>query len=262
MAHPPLNTPDQFSGIPLESDPEIFTDLVHALGVHSLEFRDVLSINTEDLAPGGDLPLPLPVHAFVLVYTTTREYEAGLRAERQKARDQGHGYAGRGAGEPVIWFEQNIRHACGLFAMLHAVSNLSTTGNEFIEPDSLLAALLDAAVPLGPTERAAALKNSEGIAQVYNRAAERGSSPLLHAEDDVPGHYVCFVRSPNDGHIYELDGGKNGPVDHDKFLDGDRDMVSGGLKLVRDFVESRLDPANPHFHLMALVSSSPLNASA
>ncbi|KAJ7481827.1 ubiquitin C-terminal hydrolase L3 [Mycena latifolia] len=253
----PLNPPDQFSGIPLESDPEIFTDLVRALGVHSLEFRDVLSISTEELAPGGDLELPHPVYAFILVYTTTREYEAGLRAERQKARDEGRGYAGRGMDEPAIWFEQTIRHACGLFAMLHAVSNLSATGDQFIGPDSLLAALLHAAIPLGPAERATALKKSDGIARVYNRAAQRGSSPLLHAEDDVPGHYVCFVRSPKDGHIYELDGGKNGPVDHDKFLAGDRDMLSGGLKLVREFVGTRLDPANPHFHLMVLVPSTP-----
>ncbi|KAJ6591302.1 ubiquitin C-terminal hydrolase L3 [Mycena vulgaris] len=257
MADSPLNREDQFSGFPLESDPEIFTDLVHALGVHSLEFRDVLSINTEDLTPGGDLELPLPVYAFILVYTTTREYEAGIRAERQKERDEGRGYAGRGAEEPAIWFEQTIRNACGMFAMLHAVANLSATGDQFIEPESLLAKLLIAAAPLGPTERATTLKNSEGIAQVYNRAAQRGTSPLL---DDVPGHYVCFVRSPKNGHIYELDGGKNGPVDHDKFLGGDRDMVSGGLKLVRDFVESRLDPANPHFHVMALVPSGPPSA--
>ncbi|KAJ7121064.1 hypothetical protein C8R44DRAFT_671805 [Mycena epipterygia] len=248
---------DQFSGIPLESDPDIFTDLLHALGAPSLEFRDVLSINTADVSPGAELALSLPVHAFVLVYTTTRAYEAGIRAERQHAREEGRGYAGRGVGESVLWFEQTIRHACGFFALLHAVSNLGPEGDEFkfIEKDSLLAALLHAAVPLGPTERAAALKSSEGIAQVYNRAAQRGSSALLHAEDEVPGHYVCFIRSPKDGHIYELDGGKNGPVDHDAFLEGDRDMLSGGLKLVREFVGSRMDPANPHFHLMALVSS-------
>ncbi|KAJ7443943.1 ubiquitin C-terminal hydrolase L3 [Mycena galericulata] len=256
MTESASNSQDQFCGIPLESDPDIFTDLVRALGVHSLEFRDVLSINTEDVTSGGDLALPLPVHALVLVYTTTREYEAGIRAARQKECDAGRGYAGRGEGEPAIWFEQTIRHACGLFAMLHAVANLSPSGDQSIEPDSLLASLLRAAIPLGPTERAAELKNSGGIARVYNTAALRGSSPLLHAEDEVPGHFVCFVRSPRNGHIYELDGGKNGPVDHDVFLDGDRDMLSGGLKLVRDFVQSRLDPANPHFHLMALVPAT------
>ncbi|KAJ7173060.1 ubiquitin carboxyl-terminal hydrolase [Mycena crocata] len=256
MSEFPANSKDQFCGIPLESDPEIFTDLARALGVHALEFCDVLSMQAEDLAPGGDLALPLPVHAFILVYNTTRDYEAGIRAERQQARDEGRGYAGQGDGETTIWFEQTIRHACGLFAMLHAVSNLGPVEHTFIEPSSLLADFLCKVVPLGPVERAAALKNSEGIARAYNVAAKRGSSPLIQPEDEVPGHYVCFVRSPKDGHIYELDGGKNGPLDHDEILNGDRDMLSGGLKLVRDFVGSRLDSASPHFHLMALVTSS------
>lgn len=124
-----LKNNGHFSGIPLESDPGIFTELVHALGARrSLEFRDVLSIMTEDLIPGGDLALPYPVHAFILVYNTNGEYEAGIRAERQKARDEGRGYAGHGDSEPAIWFEQTIRHACGLFAMLHAVLNLSSNG--------------------------------------------------------------------------------------------------------------------------------------
>ncbi|KAJ7177799.1 ubiquitin C-terminal hydrolase L3 [Mycena filopes] len=250
--------PDHFSGIPLESDPEIFTDFVHAVGLRpSLEFRDVLSIQPEDLVPGAPLALPHPVHALILVYTATEEYEAGIRAERQKARDEGRGYAGRGDKEPVVWFEQTIRHACGMFAMLHAVLNLSADGRDLIENHSLLASLLRETLPLGPDERAAAIKSSEGIAQVYNRVAVRGTSQLLHAGDTVPGHYVCFVPSPKDGHIYELDGGKNGPVDQDAFLKGDRDLLSGGLKLVREFVEGRVDPENPHFHLMALVSVDP-----
>ncbi|KAJ7241989.1 ubiquitin C-terminal hydrolase L3 [Mycena rebaudengoi] len=249
-----LNLKDEFSGIPLESDPAIFTDLVHALGATALEFQDVLSLNADDLR-SGDLALPSPLYAFVLVYNATREYEAGVRAERQQARDQGRGYSGRGDAEPVFWVEQTIKHACGMFAMIHAVANLrrGPDGQDFIDSDSLLAELLRMSIPLGPVERAAALKSSEGIARVYNSAAKRGTSPV--DDDDVPGHYVCFVRSAKDGHIYELDGGKNGPVDHDAFLEGDRDMVSGGLKLVRHFVESKLDAANPHFHLMALVPS-------
>ncbi|KAJ7431205.1 ubiquitin carboxyl-terminal hydrolase [Mycena galericulata] len=213
----------------------------------------VVPVFCEDVTPGGDAALPLPVHALVLVYNTTWEYEVGIHAARQKERDAGLGYAGRGEEEPAIWFEQTIRNACGLFTMLHGVANLSPSRDQFIEPDSLLAALLRVAIPLGPTERAAELKNAGEIARVYNTAAQRGSCA---PEDEVPGHYVCFVRSPRNGHIYELDGGKNGPVDHDVYLDGDRDMLSGGLKLVCDFVQSRLDPANPHFHLMALVPAT------
>ncbi|KAJ6622823.1 ubiquitin carboxyl-terminal hydrolase, partial [Mycena sp. CBHHK59/15] len=127
MADTPPTT-DDFSGIPLESDPAIFTDLARAIGVRGLEFRDVLSLDAADLAPGGALALPQPIHALVLVYTTTRAYEAGLRAARQAARDAGNGYAGYGDAEPAVWFAQTVRHACGLFAKLHALANLAPVG--------------------------------------------------------------------------------------------------------------------------------------
>src|ERR1700761_8714946 len=84
MAESTVNSPDAFSGIPLESDPVIFTDLLHALGVPSLQFCDVLSLDSADVAPGGPLALSTPVYALVLVYNTTREYEAGQRRERQE----------------------------------------------------------------------------------------------------------------------------------------------------------------------------------
>ena len=39
-------------------------------------------------------------------------------------------YAGKGAEEPVIWYKQTIRNACGLIGVLHAVSN--GTAKDFI----------------------------------------------------------------------------------------------------------------------------------
>lgn len=122
------------------------------------------------------------------------------------------------------------------------------------EPGSLLATLLKDALPLAPDARAALLKSSVGISQAYNAASTRGSSAILHAQDNVPGHYVAFVPSPKDGHIYELDGGKNGPVDQDDWLQGDRDPLSGGLKLAKEFIANRTDPERPYSHVMALVS--------
>ncbi|KAF7292768.1 Ubiquitin carboxyl-terminal hydrolase [Mycena indigotica] len=199
------------------------------------------------------LMLPQPVHALILIYSTTEEYEKSIRDARQAERNAGNGYSGSGDGEPVIWFDQTIRHACGFMSLLHASANLSSSGDEFIERGSLLANLLRDALPLAPVERAALLKSSQGIADVYNTASVRGTSTILHAEDNVPGHYVCFVRSPRTGHIFELDGGKNGPIDQDGWLQGDRDMLSGGLKLAKEFIANRTDPKHPHCHVMALV---------
>lgn len=120
-------SPGIYSGIPLESDPAIFTALASAIGVKNLEFQDLLSLDPVEVRA----MLPNAVHALILIYSTTPEYEAGVRKARQDSRDAGHGYAGTGADEPVIWFEQTIRHACGFVAILHAASNLSPE-SEFI----------------------------------------------------------------------------------------------------------------------------------
>jgi hypothetical protein len=37
-------------------------------------------------------------------------------------------YEGKGPAEPVIWYKQTIRNACGLIGILHAVSNGTSRG--------------------------------------------------------------------------------------------------------------------------------------
>lgn len=37
-------------------------------------------------------------------------------------------YEGKGVEEPVIWYKQTIRNACGLIGILHAVSNGNSRG--------------------------------------------------------------------------------------------------------------------------------------
>lgn len=102
--------------IPLESNPEVFTALIHKLGVSpSLCFEDVLSLDDpEPLAF-----LPRPVHALILIIPTTEEYEQRISIEDSGTtdclddRDE----------EAVVFFRQTINNACGLYAVLHAVCN-------------------------------------------------------------------------------------------------------------------------------------------
>ncbi|KAJ7701925.1 ubiquitin C-terminal hydrolase L3 [Mycena rosella] len=232
--------------IPLESDPSIFTGLIHALGVRRLEFQDVLSLELADLVPTGSLALPGPIYALILVFPVTETYEAELAAAKSRAHLEGTQYAGRGPEEPVIWFQQTIHNACGLYAILHAASNLEP---EFIDPESPLGDLLGACIDFDPTGRAAALEASATIAAAHLQAATQGATPVPNAEDEVNFHYVCFVKSPLNGHLYEMDGDRNGPVDHDASLEGDRDLLSGGLKLVKSYLQN----GNPQYQLMALV---------
>lgn len=101
--------------IPLESNPELFTELIHRLGVSSaIGFHDVLSIDDPELAF-----IPRPALALVLVFPTTATYEEYTSDEEKLTEN----YAKSGEQDEVMWYKQTINNACGLYGILHAVSN-------------------------------------------------------------------------------------------------------------------------------------------
>lgn len=102
------------SYIALESNPDIFTELAHNLGVEGVEFHDIMSLDPEMLQF-----IPRPVLALILAFPADDLYHEQV-AERQKDMPA---YDGKGEDEPTIWFAQTINNACGLYAILHALSN-------------------------------------------------------------------------------------------------------------------------------------------
>ena len=102
--------------LPLESNPELFTDLIHQLGFSSdFGFHDVLSIDDPELLAF----LPRPALALVLVFPTTTTYARHIKEEEDSLDE----YAKSGSQEDVVWYKQTINNACGLYGILHAVSN-------------------------------------------------------------------------------------------------------------------------------------------
>lgn len=72
-----------------------------------------------------------------------------------------------------------------------------------------------------------------------------------NAEDEVDFHYVCFVKSNINGHLYELDGDRKGPKDRGR-LELNEDVLSdGGRKAIREFIQ-REHGQNSNFSLLAL----------
>ena len=92
------------------------TSLVHKLGLSpTLAFHDVWSIDDPEMLSF----VPRPASALLLVFPVSEHYEK-FRFEEDADKAA---YEGKGEGEPVIWYKQTIRNACGLIGILHAVSN-------------------------------------------------------------------------------------------------------------------------------------------
>lgn len=102
--------------VPLEANPQLMSDLLHRLGLsQELAVHDVYSLHDADMLAF----VPRPALALLLVFPVSAAYESFRLAEDATLPE----YKGSGDDQPVVWFRQTIRNACGLMGLLHAVSN-------------------------------------------------------------------------------------------------------------------------------------------
>lgn len=235
--------------IPLEANPPVLTDLIHKLGVsHALAIHDVYSLTEADMLAF----LPRPALALLLVFPISAEYES----HRLSADSLVTEYTGSGPNEPVVWWRQTIRNACGMMGLLHAVSN--GPAKEFIgklsmncyclekklwnhpliylESGSILDKLVQQSIPLDPAQRAQLLEQTPELADAHKDAATQGATSAPDAQDDVDLHYVCFVKG-SDGALWELDGRRRGPIRlgelrPDEDVLSDKGLALGALKFL------------------------------
>ncbi|KAK4170631.1 putative ubiquitin carboxyl-terminal hydrolase [Triangularia setosa] len=231
--------------------PKTLCMLVHTLGLSSaLEFHDVLSLDDVDLLA----LVPRPTFALILVFPTSHNYEPEV-VEKDKDVIE---YTGSGD-EDIVWYKQTINNACGLYGILHAVSN--GDARDFIIPGSHLHHLLTSCTSLKPLDRATFLEDDEQLESAYKAVALQGDSEVpANPEDEVDFHYVCFVKSHKNSHLYELDGDRKGPIDCGWL--GDDDILSGkGLSVVCEFIQ-RISRSMGGFSLLALAPAQSLQQSS
>ncbi len=230
--------------IPLEANPELMTSLLHTLGLSpALSIHDVYSLTDPDLLSF----IPRPALALLLVFPVSAAYESHRLAEDSLLSE----YAGRGEKEPVVWFRQTIRNACGLMGLLHAASN--GEARNFVEEGSDLARLIGKAVPLGPGERAALLETDEALARAHRGVAEQGDTTAPDARDEVDLHYVCFVKG-GDGGLWEMDGSRKGPLRRGD-LDAGEDVLSEKALALGPLRFLEREAADLRFSCVALAGS-------
>lgn len=232
--------------IPLENNPDVFTTLVHDLGVSpKLGFYDVYSLDEPALL--ADVPRPV----YALIFIAPSDMQTAVRKEdglSKFVKDTGLTYDKSGPSEPVIWFLQTIGNACGLYALVHSVVN--GDAKKFVEKGSVVDKLIEGTIDLKPEERAKSFYDNQDLEEAHMRAARLGNSEAPPAENYAGHHFIAFVKG-KDGHLWELEGSADGPIDRGVLGEED-DMLSEkaleqGVKRFMKFADG-----NVNFSIVAL----------
>ncbi|OKL57292.1 hypothetical protein UA08_07512 [Talaromyces atroroseus] len=207
----------------LENNPEVMNNLAYRLGLSKqLSFHDVYSLYDSDML---DM-LPRPVLALLVTVPMSEAWKQDRDSEDAPLP----WYDGAGQEEPVIWFQQTIIHGCGLIGLLHCIFN--SVSSEMIVPRSELANLLEKAVPLGMHERAKLLNDTEKLFEENEAVARTGDSQPIDCDEFTAtgNHFVAFVKG-RDGHLWELEGSRKGPLDRGPLGEGDDAISDRALEL-------------------------------
>jgi ubiquitin carboxyl-terminal hydrolase L3 len=201
----------------LENNPEVMNHLARALGMdEKLSFYDIYSLTDPDLLAF----MPRPVYALLVIIPLTPTWDEARTTEDADKSE----YTGKGEDEPVIWFKQTIGNACGSIGLVHSLLNSGAIGH--IKPGSTLDRIRKDALPKDMVDRAKVLEDSEDFERAHAEAAKMGDTkaPATTDEYHMGQHFVSFVKARN-GHLWELEGGRKGPLDRGALKD-DEDVLS------------------------------------
>lgn len=201
----------------LENNPEVMHHLARSLGLKStLSFYDIYSLTDPDLLAF----IPRPVLALLVIIPLTPTWHAARTVEDKDKGD----YEGKGEEEPVIWFKQTIGDACGSIGLVHCLLNSAASAH--ITPGSTLDQIRKDALPKTMWERAKVLEDSAAFEKAHQEAALLGDTktPTKREDEHTGQHFVAFVKA-KDGHLWELEGSRKGPLDRG-LLGENEDLLS------------------------------------
>ena len=200
----------KFNWPPLESNPEVFTNYMHKVGM-SKEWAvgEVFGFDEDLLAF-----LPQPIIGVIVAIERT-----------DKAGDKEHGSEDNVSKVPFYMKQTNVLdNACGVIACLHAVLNKQEEIK--IDGDSILGKYYSAVKDQSPIDRALTLEKDESFQQEHKGYASEGQSNQASEQSEVKHHFVAFIIN-KDKQLIELDGLKKGP---NIIEEGCEDVLRGSIK--------------------------------
>jgi len=213
----------------IESDPGVFTELVQKFGVSGVQVEELWSLDKEQFV---DLK---PVYGLIFLFKWTADDKPAGSVVQDSRLDE------------IFFAKQVINNACATQAILSVLMNIASSE---VKLGGTLQEFKEFCGSFDSTMKGLTLSNSEAIRTVHNSFSRQNlfefDSKKADKDDDV-FHFVSYI--PINGRIYELDGLKEGPIDHGPA--GDE-----WTETVRPIIESRMQrykEGEIHFNLMGVV---------
>jgi len=215
----------------IESDPGVFTELIHKFGVEGVQVEEMWSLDKEQFQELA------PVYGLIFLFKWTKDEEPAGSLVQDSRLDK------------IFFAKQVINNACATQAILSVLMNIP---DQAVKLGSTLQDFKDFCSSFDPETRGLTLSNSDSIRSVHNSFARQTlfefDSKKAEKDDDV-FHFVSFI--PMDGRIYELDGLKAGPIDHGAVPQG-QDWTDA-VRLVLEARIQKYKEGEIHFNLMTLI---------
>ena len=178
---------------PLESDPRIFNDYFHSIGLKKeIFFHEMLSL----VDYSAFLSISGPLLGVILNYSRNEKEKEEIFPKE----------------ESVPYFMRQTKkldNACGLIAAIHCFANAKNGKLEF-EKGSVLENFFAKAKSLSPMERAKLLENDDQFKKAHEVFSGKGQTNIeKQVKNDYVGHYICFMNI--NGKLIEFDGIKDAP---------------------------------------------------
>ncbi|KAG0185549.1 Ubiquitin carboxyl-terminal hydrolase isozyme L3 [Apophysomyces sp. BC1034] len=128
--------------------------------------------------------IPRPVKAIIFLYPLTEATKAFKQQEEVhlKAREQN-------ISPKVAFFKQTISNACGMMALLHALTN-----NEDIVGPGLFRQIIEDTRQMSLDERVEYLETCQTLASVHASSAQEGQTRPPSLDKQMSDHFICFIE--------------------------------------------------------------------
>ncbi|XP_065883760.1 ubiquitin carboxyl-terminal hydrolase isozyme L3-like [Dysidea avara] len=229
--------PNKRRWLPLESNPDVMNKYVKGLGMKpDYQFVDVFGMDPDLLAM-----IPQPCSAMLLLFPINDKVIAHEKEVEERIKKDGQVVSAQ-----VYFMKQTVGNACGTVGLLHSLGN---NLDSITLGDGYLKTFFEKTKNMSPEERAQFLEADDEIAECHEVSAQEGQTEAPPRDDHTNLHFISFVHK--DGHLYELDGRKDFPVNHGATTAAN--FVQDAAKVVQQFMAR--DPTEVHFTVVALAKT-------